>query len=63
MYDAPENLPDAVVKEVGTLSDEVAPLIAALVKEHRLPVVVLLVRTVMEKVGEIDAVAARSTRR
>lgn len=54
MYDVPRDLPEVVVNELGNWSDQVAPLIAALVRKHRLPVMVLMVLTVMDKVGVID---------
>ncbi len=48
------DLPSTVVQVVGNWSEEMAALIAALTRKHRLQVAVLMVMKVLEKVGEFD---------
>jgi hypothetical protein len=57
MFDLVKNVNHSVLKEVVSLSKDLAPLIANLRNEHRLHVVVLMVSKVMQEVREIDDAA------
>lgn len=63
MFDPTNGPTKSLVKQVDGLSKDVAPFIAALVREHRLPAMMLLVLATMEEVREIDNEAAQITSR